>query len=95
MATTTNLGITLLEQSQAQKEVTINQAFSVLDAFATKSVVDKDLATPPSTPVAGALLYRRGKRDGCMDGQGDIPELFRPNLAIHPAADRNARVGAR
>ena len=33
MAITNNLGITLLEHSQAQKEVTINQAFSVFDAL--------------------------------------------------------------
>lgn len=32
MATTTNFGITLLEASQAQKEVTINEAFGVIDA---------------------------------------------------------------
>ena len=32
MTTTTNLGITLLEASQAQKEITINQGFVSLDA---------------------------------------------------------------
>lgn len=55
MATTPNLGITLVEQSQAQKEVTINQAFSVLDAFVGRAVVDKDLATPPASPVPSTL----------------------------------------
>jgi hypothetical protein len=34
MATTSNLGITLVDQSQSQKEVTINEGFSTLDAFA-------------------------------------------------------------
>ena len=33
MTTTTNLGIPLIEQSQAQKEVTINQALNVFDAM--------------------------------------------------------------
>ena len=76
MATTTNLGITLLEQSQAQKEVTINQAFSVLDAFATKSVVDKDLTTPPSTPVAGALYIVAASATGAWTGKATYLSYF-------------------
>lgn len=53
MAITHNLGITLLEQAQAQKEVTINQAIAVLDAAFGPSVLDKDLATPPASPAEG------------------------------------------
>ena len=34
MATTSNLSITLVDQSQSQKEVTINEGFSKIDAFA-------------------------------------------------------------
>ena len=33
MATTTHLGMTLVEASQAQKEVTVNNAFKRLDAL--------------------------------------------------------------
>ena len=33
MATTTNLGVTLVEASQSQKEITINQALICLDAM--------------------------------------------------------------
>lgn len=76
MATTNNLGITLLEQSQAQKEVTINQAFSVFDAMVTKSVVDKDLATPPSSPVAGALYIVAASPTGAWAGQAKSLTYF-------------------
>lgn len=55
MATTTNLGITLVEQSQAQKEVTINQALTCLDAMVGGAVADKDLATPPANPTPGVV----------------------------------------
>ncbi len=33
MTTTNNLGVTLLEQSQSQKEVTINEALTTFDAL--------------------------------------------------------------
>lgn len=69
MATTQNLGITLVEQAQAQKEVTINQAFSVLDAFVGRSVVDKDLATPPVTPTPSALYIVAASPTGAWTGK--------------------------
>jgi hypothetical protein len=53
MATTTNFGIPLLEQGQAQKEVTINEAIGTFDAILKGSVLDKDLATPPGSPAQG------------------------------------------
>ena len=53
MTTTTNLGITLVEASQAQKEVTINDGFICLDALMGNAVLDKDLATPPASPADG------------------------------------------
>lgn len=69
MATTQNLGITLVEQAQAQKEVTINQAFSVLDAFVGRSVVDKDLATPPASPTPSALYIVAASPTGAWAGK--------------------------
>jgi hypothetical protein len=53
MATTANLGIKLLEQSQAQKEVTVNEALTLLDSVIGGGVLDKDLTTPPGSPTAG------------------------------------------
>lgn len=53
MATTPHLNLTLVEQAQAQKEVTVNMALMRLDALLNTSAKDKDLATPPSTPTEG------------------------------------------
>lgn len=53
MTTTSHLNITLIETAQAQKEVTVNEALSVLDALMNTGVADKDLNTPPGSPVSG------------------------------------------
>lgn len=69
MATTSNFGITLVEQAQAQKEVTINQALNALDALIGNSVVDKDLATPPGSPSAGVLYIVAASPTGAWSGK--------------------------
>lgn len=53
MATTPNLTVTLLESSQSQKEITVNEALQRLDAVLNMHALDKDLSTPPATPSAG------------------------------------------
>jgi hypothetical protein len=53
MATTPHLQLTLVEQAQAQKEVTVNQALHRIDALLNAGVLDKDLSTPPSMPAEG------------------------------------------
>lgn len=53
MTTTSHLGITLVEQSQAQKEVTVNTALVRMDALLNTGALDKDLSTPPGSPTAG------------------------------------------
>lgn len=55
MTTTTNLGITHVQAAQAQKEVTVNEAFNRIDALMNSGAIDKDLATPPASPSAGDL----------------------------------------
>ncbi len=50
---TSHLVMPLVEQNQAQKEVTVNEALIVLDAVVNCGVVDKDLSTPPVTPSNG------------------------------------------
>ena len=40
--------------AQSQKHVTHNEALRVLDALVQLAVLDKDLATPPGSPAAGA-----------------------------------------
>ncbi|MFO1242124.1 MAG: DUF2793 domain-containing protein [Rickettsiales bacterium] len=55
MVTTAHIGLTLVEQSQSQKEVTVNEAFKRIDALLNTGVIDKDLTAPPSSPAAGDL----------------------------------------
>ncbi len=55
MATTNHLNVTLVEQSQAQKEVTVNTALARIDAVLNTGVVTRTLSTPPGSPAAGAV----------------------------------------
>lgn len=53
MANSNNLNIGLIEQSQAQKYVTINEAIAALEAVQNRGVEDQDLAAPPGSPSEG------------------------------------------
>ncbi|MES2983895.1 MAG: DUF2793 domain-containing protein [Pseudomonadota bacterium] len=76
MATTPNFGVTLVDPSQAQKEVTINQAFGLMDAVTASAVVDKDLATPPGSPVAGLLYIVAASPTGAWSGKATYLTYF-------------------
>jgi hypothetical protein len=69
MATTPHLGATLLEQSQSQKEITINEALSRLDALLNSGAIDKDLATPPGSPSAGDVYIVAAGATGAWSGK--------------------------
>ena len=69
MAITTNYGVTLLEQSQAQKEVTINEALGIIDAVLKGSVIDKDLATPPGIPAQSDAYIVASSATGAWSGK--------------------------
>lgn len=69
MATTPHLGITLLEQSQAQKEITVNEALTRIDAVMNAGANDKDLAIPPGSPVAGDLYIIAASPTGAWSGK--------------------------
>lgn len=69
MTTTNNLLITLVEQAQAQKEVTINTAISRMDAILNTGAIDKDLATPPGSPVAGDVYIVAASPTGAWSGK--------------------------
>jgi hypothetical protein len=53
MVTTPHLGLTLVEQSQAQKEVTVNMALMRIDAVLNSAAISRALATPPLEPQEG------------------------------------------
>ncbi len=70
MTTTPNLGVTLIEQSQAQKEVTANAAFTRIDAVES-GIIDKDLATPPGSPVDGDAYIVAASATGAWAGKDE------------------------
>jgi hypothetical protein len=69
MTTTDHLGITLVEQSQSQKEVTVNTALAMLDAMLNTGIVDKDLTAPPGSPVSGNLYIVASGATGAWAGK--------------------------
>ena len=54
MADTPNIRLTSLEANQAQKHITVNEAFRALDALVQPAVESTGLNTPPGSPVDGA-----------------------------------------
>lgn len=73
MATTTNLGMTLVSASQSQKETTVNNALYKIDALLNRAAEDKDLATPPGSPAEGDLYIVASSGTGDWSGHdGDI-----------------------
>jgi hypothetical protein len=53
MTTTPRYALPHIISGQAQKEITHNAAISLLDALVMLRVIDRDLTTPPATPVNG------------------------------------------
>lgn len=69
MAMTPHLGLTLVEQAQAQKEVTVNMALMRIDALLNSSVIDKDLTAPPASPVEGDVYIVAAAATGDWTGK--------------------------
>ncbi|MBN8531516.1 MAG: DUF2793 domain-containing protein, partial [Alphaproteobacteria bacterium] len=69
MATTSNLNLTLVDQSQAQKEVTVNAALSRIDAILNTGAKDKDLTTPPGSPAEGDVYIVDASAAGAWSGK--------------------------
>ena len=53
MTTTTNLGLPIVEASQSQKHIPVNESFEVLDDIVQLSVVSASTTTPPGSPSDG------------------------------------------
>lgn len=71
MTTSPNLALAYLIASQAQKEVTHNEALNDLDALAQASVIDRTLNTPPASPSEGATYIVGGSPTGAWSGQAE------------------------
>ena len=77
MATTTHLGVVLLEQSQAQKDVTVNEALARIDAILNTGAISRTLAAPPGSPAEGDvyLVASSGATDD-WEGQENAIAYF-------------------
>jgi hypothetical protein len=71
MATTSHLGLTLVEQSQAQKEVTVNQALTRADAILNTGAKSRGGNTPPGSPANGDVYIVGLSPTGAWASQAD------------------------
>ena len=69
MTTTSHINITLVEQSQAQKEVTVNAALARIDAILNTGAKSRATATPPGSPIAGDVYIVAASPTGAWAGQ--------------------------
>jgi hypothetical protein len=58
-----------MEAAQAQKHVTHNDAIRIFDQILNATVLDKDLATPPGSPAAGASYIIAASPTGAWVGK--------------------------
>ncbi|KAJ56588.1 hypothetical protein ACMU_06495 [Actibacterium mucosum KCTC 23349] len=75
MANTTQLDLPLVEASQAQKHVTVNEALSRLDGMVQLRLIDRTLTNPPATADDGETYEVPGGAVNAWAGQAG-------NLAI-------------
>lgn len=69
MTNTTHLNIPLVQTAQAQKEVTVNEAISRIDAILNTGAIDKDLTTPPGSPSEGDVYIVAASATGDWNGE--------------------------
>jgi hypothetical protein len=69
MTSTANLGLPLIEGSQAQKHVTHNEALRILDAAIQIAVRDMTRTAPPSSPAEGQRHVVAAGATGAWAGQ--------------------------
>lgn len=69
--TTPNLALPYIVAAQAQKHVSHNEAIRALDALVQIGITDRDLATPPSAPDAGARYIIASPATDVWSGRED------------------------
>jgi hypothetical protein len=80
MSNTPNLALPLLAAAQAQKHVTMNEALLILDGIVNLAVIDRDLATPPASPAAGAAYIIAASPTGAWAGRTNQVARFRDGI---------------
>ncbi|HSQ98026.1 MAG TPA: DUF2793 domain-containing protein [Rickettsiales bacterium] len=73
MENTTNLNLPLLVSNQSQKEVTHNEAITIIDNILQNGIIDKDLTTPPTSPNSNDLyIVGSSATDDWADEDGNL-----------------------
>lgn len=73
MSSTANLGLPLLQPSQAQKHVTVNEAIARLDGLCQTNLVSITTATPPLAAADGVIYgVPVGATDAWAGRDGDV-----------------------
>lgn len=86
--TTARHQIPLVLPSQAQKHVTVNQAFDRMDVLLQLSVMSRSQTTPPGTPVDGDSFIVPAGGGGDWSGQDDaVAVFFEGAWVFHQPAD--------
>jgi hypothetical protein len=70
MANTSHLAMTLVETAQSQKEVTVNEALTRIDAILNCGAIALT-NTPPGSPLAGNVYILRSAPTGVWNGQAN------------------------
>jgi hypothetical protein len=78
--TTVNLGLPFIAQGQAQKDVTHNEALTLLDAVVQLSVRSRVLLNPPATPAVGDRYIVPPGAGGVWAAHPGKIALWRDNL---------------
>src|SRR5205823_7187676 len=68
MSTSPNLSLDYIDLNAAQREVVHNAAIRELDALVQLAVIDRDLATPPSSPSDGQRWIVAAGATGAWSG---------------------------
>jgi hypothetical protein len=69
MNDTTHLKLPYLLAAQSQKHVTYNETLRALDAIVHLSVLDRDLAAPPASPLEGQRYIPAANATGVWTGK--------------------------
>ncbi len=76
MSNTYQFKLPMLQASQAQKHVTVNETLARLDALAQLRFVSRSLSVPPASPVDGEAYFVASSGTGEWAGQGDRIAIF-------------------
>ena len=84
MSETPNLNLPYIIAAQAQKHITHNEALRALDTLVQLAVLDRDAATPPSSPAAGDRYIVAAAATGAWAGKSGQIAAFEDNAwAFH------------